>query len=87
MSRNRIFFAFASILLCIATFISLTPSLVNPDLIQPQRIDSMFIQFQRMQIYNEQVTNFVSIDSTIFFNPEDLGMILNKIDAELNGLF
>ena len=72
MSRNRVFFAFASMLCCLAVFILLVPSLVTPDLLYPQRIDSSFIEFQRQQVFRDQPGNFDSIDSTIFFNPSDL---------------
>jgi hypothetical protein len=34
------------------------------------------------------VENIIDVDNINFVdNPEDLGIILNKIDAELNGLF
>jgi hypothetical protein len=29
----------------------------------------------------------IDVDNNFVDNPEDLGIILNKIDAELNGLF
>ena len=74
MKRNRVFFSFASLLGCIAVFIQLVPSLVTPDLIEPNRIDSMYMEFQRQQAFNDQPGNFESFDSTLFFNPSDLGL-------------
>ncbi len=82
MSHNRIFFAFASILLCIAAFILWIPSLVTPDLIQPLRVDSMYIEYQRNQMSHDQAANFSSIDSTIFFNPGDLGLIYKDFNVK-----
>src|SRR5690349_16984160 len=79
--RNRIFFAFASLLILIAVFILLVPSLVIPDLLEPQRIDSTYLEFQRQQAFQEQPSNFASIDSTIFFNPGDLHMEFSNMDV------
>jgi alpha-beta hydrolase superfamily lysophospholipase len=81
MSRNRVFFVLASMLGCIGVFILLVPSLVTPDLIQPQRIDSMYIEFQRQQLFKDQPANFESIDSTIFFNPGDLNIDYVNFDV------
>lgn len=79
MNRNRIFFSFASLLLLIAVFIFIVPSLITPDLIQPERIDSSYVEFQRHQLFNNDPDEFESIDSTIFFNPADLGMDYQNI--------
>ena len=93
MNRNRVFFAFASLLLLVAVFIFIVPSLVTPDLIQPQRIDSTYIEFQRHQLFNSNPENFESIDSTIFFNPTDLGMeyqditVLTADNLKLHGWY
>lgn len=81
MNRNRIFFSFASLLWLIAVFILWAPKLVNPDLLQPQRIDSAFIEFQRHRAFLNQPGNFDSMDSTIFFNPGDLGIEYRNFDV------
>ena len=82
MNRNRIFFSFASILGIIAVFILWIPSLITPDLIQPQRIDSMYIEFQRQQAFANHPENFSAVDSTIFFNPADLKIDYRKFDVQ-----
>lgn len=93
MNRNRIFFSFASLLLLIAVFIFILPTIVTPDLIQPERIDSAYVEFQRHQLFNTDPDNFESIDSTIFFNPTDLGMEYENItvhtadNTELRGWY
>ena len=81
MNRNRVFFSIASFIGGIGAFILLVPSLVTPDLIQPDRIDSLYIEFQRMQAFNDQPANFASIDSTIFFNPGDLGLTYSDFNV------
>jgi deoxyadenosine/deoxycytidine kinase len=41
-----------------------------------------------IQTYNKGKLLIIDVDNINFVdNPEDLGMIINKIDAELNGLF
>lgn len=85
MNRNRVFFSFASLLGCIGVFILIVPSLVTPDLIQPKRIDSLYMEYQRMQIFNDQPGNFASIDSTILFNPSDLGLEYRNFDVNTPG--
>lgn len=82
MNRNRIFFSFASILGIIAVFILWIPSLVTPDLIQPLRIDSVYMEFQRQQAFANHPENFNAIDSTIFFNPEDLNIEYSNFDVK-----
>jgi len=81
MSRNRVFFSFASLLVLIAVFIMIVPSLVTPDLLQPQRIDSSYIEFQRQQLFIHNPESFESIDSTIFFNPSDLHLEYTDISV------
>lgn len=81
MKRNRVFFAFASLFACIAVFILLVPTLVTPDLVRPDRVDSTYIEFQREQLFIEQPQNFKTIDSTLFFNPGDLGMAYEAFDV------
>jgi alpha-beta hydrolase superfamily lysophospholipase len=81
MNRSRFFFSFAAVLVLTAVFIFIVPSLVTPDLLQPQRIDSSYIEFQRQQILKSNPENFESIDSTILFNPADLGMEYSDISV------
>jgi deoxyadenosine/deoxycytidine kinase len=41
-----------------------------------------------IQTYNKGKLVIIDVDNIDFVNnPEDLGMIINRIDAELNGLF
>ncbi len=81
MNRNRIFFSFASVLGIIAVFIMLSPSLVAPDLLEPERIDSLYLEYQRRQAFMDQEENFDSMDSTIFFNPGDLKIPFKDFDV------
>ena len=74
MNGNKIFYVLACALLMAGAFVVISPSLVEPDLIRPQRIDSIYIQFQRTLVLKEHPVDFPSIDSTLFFNPADLGM-------------
>src|SRR6185436_12069370 len=93
MSRNRVFFSFASLLLLVAFFILIVPSLVTPDLLQPDRIDSSFVEFQRQQLFNTHPESFEAIDSTIFFSPADLNLEYSNITVwtadslKLNGWY
>jgi alpha/beta superfamily hydrolase len=93
MSRNRVFFSFASLLLLVAVFILIVPTLVTPDLLEPDRIDSSFIEFQRQQLFNTHPENFAAIDSTIFFSPTDLNLKYSNITVftadslKLNGWY
>lgn len=48
MNFNKLFFAFASLILLIAAFIYLSPSLVTNDFIYPTRVDSNFVRFHAM---------------------------------------
>jgi len=93
MNRNRVFFSFASLLILVAFFILIVPTLVTPDLLQPERIDSSFIEFQRQQLFNTHPESFESIDSTIFFSPADLNLeysnisVLTADSLKLNGWY
>ena len=71
---NRLFFVISSLFLCAGGFILLAPSLVSPDLVHPRRIDSLFIQFERIQLIREQNPDILAIDSSLLFNPSDLGL-------------
>ena len=93
MNRNRVFFSFASLLVLIAFFILIVPTLVMPDLLEPDRIDSSFIEFQRQQLFNTHPESFEAIDSTIFFSPGDLNLEYSNITVwtadslKLNGWY
>src|SRR5205807_2567971 len=64
----------AFLLLFTAAFIFLSPSLVMPALIYPQRIDSLYIQFQKEQYLKLHPNEGAVADSLFIFNPSDLGL-------------
>jgi len=72
----------AFLLLAIAAFILFSSSLVLPDLIYPQRIDSLYVQFQKEQFLKEHPNNEATADSLFIFNPADIGLKYQPFDVK-----
>jgi alpha-beta hydrolase superfamily lysophospholipase len=81
---EKIYYFISSLLVLAAAFVFVTPSLLTPDLIYPDRIDSTYIAFH--------ADNTINPDS-ILFNPSDVDLPYSSIslitnDAlQLNGWF
>src|SRR5438093_5963894 len=71
---QQLYYITATLLLGAAVFILLSPSLVIPDLIYPQRIDSVYLQFQKNQFLKDHAGDRAAADSLFIFNPSDVGL-------------
>lgn len=68
---GRIFYFFSALLVLIGSFILLSPSLITPDLIYPNRIDSTYIAYHSFQ----EGAN----PDTLLFNPTDVGLKYSEL--------
>ncbi len=79
MSFAKVFYLFSSLLLLTAAFIIFSPTLISPELINPVRIDSLYITLQKAQASNSQDSSDNS--STLFFNPSEVNLRYENFDV------
>ncbi len=78
MSLNKLFYSIASLLLLFAAFIFLCRVFITPELIYPNRVDSLYVKYEVEKNINKVTGKSVQA----FFNPASLGMKYENFDVK-----
>jgi alpha-beta hydrolase superfamily lysophospholipase len=73
---GKIYYFVSAILFLMGVFVWLTPTLLTPDLIYPERIDSAYIVYHAQQLNNDM--------DTIPLTPEDVDLKFSNITVKTN---
>ena len=81
MSLNKVYYSLASLLLLLAAFIFLCPVFVTPDLIYPNRVDSLFVRFESERVIKSAMPGQLVKQLPVLFNPGSLDLSYQQFNV------